>query len=264
MKKVILLMAVILSIIACASQEKATAPESAAPRYPVAQNGEQVVTVQDAAPEIVTPLPVAAQDTEPSTGRGLEVEALPDAQGEIAVFPQVGHSSSVSSVAFSPDGKTIVSGSNDMMVKLWDTATGREIRTFGDSSYVSSVAFSSDGTIVVSGFVNTGITLWDVATGSEIRNFGRSSGIDRVAFSPDGKQIVSNFMDKTVKLWDATTGREIRTFSGHSKEVLAVAFSPDGETIVSGSDDGPLKLWDVVTGQEIRTLFGHGSWVWSP
>ena len=184
------------------------------------------------------------------------------------VFVQLGHSDRVTSIAFSPDGKTFVSGSADNTLKLWDVSTGKEIRTFrGHSGDVTSVAFSPDGKIIISGsgglFDNT-LKLWDVSTGKEIRTFrGHSGGVTSVAFSPDGKTFVSGSDDNTLKLWDVSTGKEIRTFKGNSDRVWSVAFSPDGKMIVSGSHDGTTRLWDIATGKEIAQMVGFtdGEWI---
>jgi len=175
----------------------------------------------------------------------------------VEVFAQLGHSGMIQSVAFSPDGRHIISGSGggDDTIKLWDVATGREIRTFsGHKSYVSSVAFSPDGKQIISGSYDNTIKLWDTATGREIRTFsGHTDSVSSAAFSPDGKQIISGSRDKTIKLWDAATGREIRTFSGHTDSVSSVTFSHDGRQMLSGSGD-TLKLWDMATGHEIREI----------
>jgi hypothetical protein len=115
-----------------------------------------------------------------------------------------GHSG-VRSVAFAPDGRTALSGSQDGTLKLWDIATGKEIRTFtGHSNWVTSVAFA-----------------------------------------PDGRTALSGSYDNTLKLWEVAAGKEIRTFTGHSGEVESVAFAPDGRSALSGSRDGSLKLWDL-------------------
>jgi len=201
--------------------------------------------------------------------RGLTVED--NAKADIEVFPQLGHTRYVNSVAFSPDGRQVLSGGDN--VKLWDVATAKEIRTFtGHSDYVNSVAFSPDGKQVISGSGdmyssnddNT-VRQWDVATGREIRIFtGHTKQINSVAFSPDGRQILSGSNDETVKLWNAVTGEEIRTFTGPTEPVNSVAFSPDGKYILSG--DGftfttggtkTVRLWSVETGQLIRTLRGY-------
>jgi len=180
-----------------------------------------------------------------------------------------GHSDAVWSVAFSPDSKTIVSGSRDKTVKLWDAATGREIRTIlGHFFTVYSVAFNYDGKTVVSGSWDGTIRLWDVITGREINILsGRLYRIHSMAFSSDGKTVASGATyedeksDDKIELWDIVTGRKIRMLSGHSELISSVAFSPDGKTLVSGSYDGTVKLWDVNTGREIHTFRGHSEGV---
>ena len=149
---------------------------------------------------------------------------------QTTVYPQLGHKGSIASVAFSPDGRQVLSGSHDGTIKLWDTATAREIRTFsGHSGIVYSVAFSPNGRLALSGSQDGTVKLWNVVTGSEIRTFsGHRGSITSVAFSQDGILALSGSRDRTVKLWDVATGREIRKFSRHRGSVNSIAFSPDG------------------------------------
>ncbi|TYQ30162.1 WD40 repeat domain-containing protein [Pseudanabaena sp. UWO310] len=172
-----------------------------------------------------------------------------------------GHNKPVTSVAFSPDGKTIASGSNDKTIKLWNLE-GKELRTLiGHRNGVWSVAFSPDGKTIASGSSDYTIKLWNLA-GKELRTLtGHSNWVESVAFSPDGKTIASGSADHTIKLWDLE-GKELRTLTGHSNIVMSVAFSPDGKSIASGSDDKTIKLWDLA-GKEIQTLTGHRNEVWS-
>ena len=194
-----------------------------------------------------------------TTPKDIESRIVIQEENAPEIVVQMGHSNSVFSVAFSPDGNTIVSGSHEGTLKLWDVKSGREIRSFSGHSFdVWFVAFSPDGKTIVSGSGDDTLKLWDVISGREIRSFsGHSNNISSVAFSPDGKTIISGSRDETLKLWDVKSGREIRSFSGHSRSVTSVAFSPDGNTIVSGSDDNTLKLWDVKSGREIRSFSGH-------
>jgi len=188
--------------------------------------------------------------------------------GKAANWPVIqnifhGHSDPVESIAFSPDGSRIVSGSSDKTIRLWDAETGDPIGKplEGHSSSVNSVGFSPDGSRIVSGSFDKTIRLWDAATGDPIGKplEGHSSRVDSVAFSPDGSRIVSGSWDKTIRLWDAETGDPIgKPLEGHSSLVNSVAFSPDGSRIVSGSDDSTIRLWDSGTGDAIgKSLEAH-------
>jgi WD40 repeat protein len=181
------------------------------------------------------------------------------------IFLQTGHSDTVYSICFSPDGRLLASGSRDKTIKLWNTNDGALIRTFtGHSDFVMSVSFSPDGSRIASGDYDDMIKLWNIKDGALIRTFkGHSNVVESVSFSSDGSQIVSGSCDATIKLWDVKAGTLIRIFEGHSSSVYSVSFNPDGSRIASGSFDKTIKLWDVEDGALIRTFNGHSSIVYS-
>jgi WD40 repeat protein len=181
------------------------------------------------------------------------------------ILTMSGHGNNINSLAFSPDGQMIASGSDDKTIKLWRISDGSEIQTFSGHGnlWVYSVVFSPDGQMIASGSDDKKIKLWRVSDGSEIRTLsGHSNSVLSIAFSPDGEVIASGSSDSTIKLWRISDGSEIRTLSGHSNSVRSVAISPDGQMIASGSSDNTIKYWRVSDGTEIRTLSGHGNyWV---
>ena len=173
------------------------------------------------------------------------------------IFPQLGHTSSVESVAFSPDGRFALSGGRDNTMRLWDVNIGKEIRSFaGHTSYVYAFAFSPDRRYVLS--VDDKLHVWDVQTGKEIRSFtGQANLVGSATFSPDGRFVLLGCRDNILRLLNVKTGKEIRSFTGHTDIVPSVAFSPDGRFALSGSSDKTLRLWDVNTGKEIRSFAEH-------
>ncbi|MHC4439237.1 MAG: protein kinase domain-containing protein, partial [Planctomycetota bacterium] len=170
-----------------------------------------------------------------------------------------GHGVWVASIAISPDGNRIISGSGDDTIKVWDAATGDEVMTLRGHKYgVNSVAFSPDGKRIVSGSDDKTIKIWDAATGTELRTLhGHGRRINVVAFSPGGKRIFSGSADNTIKVWDAATGAELMTLRGHKLRVSSVVFSPDGKRIASSSADHTIRIWDAATGTELMILRGH-------
>jgi len=174
----------------------------------------------------------------------------------------IGHTSPVTSVAVSPDGKYVLSGSVDSTMKLWEVSTGREIRTFSIYNHsVTKVEFSPDGNYILSGSeIGCAISLTEVFSGKEFYKIGYK--VTSLSFSPDGKYILISCYDKTLsvlQLLDTKTGKEIRTFSGHKGRINSIAFSPDGTYIASCSDDKTVRLWESATGHEVRQIAVIGS-----
>jgi hypothetical protein len=163
----------------------------------------------------------------------------------------------------------VLTGSRDNTARLWDAATGRELRRFeGHTNDVNSVSFSPDGRRVLTGSWDNTARLWDAATGRELRRFeGHTGSVNSVSFSPDGRRVLTGSgdlfsNDNTARLWDAATGQELRRFEGHTGWVWSVSFSPDGRRVLTGSgdlfsNDNTARLWDAATGQELRRFEGH-------
>jgi WD40 repeat protein len=170
-----------------------------------------------------------------------------------------GHTDAVTSVAFSPDGTRILTGSSDKTARLWDVATGKTVATLdGHTSGVSLVAFSPDGARILTGSWDKTARLWDAATGKMLAPLeGHTDTVTSVAFSRDGTRVLTGSYDKTARLWDSATGKMLITFEGHKSSVVAVAFSPDGARVLTGSDDNTARLWDAATGKMIAPLEGH-------
>jgi RNA polymerase sigma factor (sigma-70 family) len=159
-------------------------------------------------------------------------------------------------LAFSPDGRVLISAGEANALRMWDVATGKEIRQFVVKA-VAAFAFSPDGKVLASAGGDKTVRLWDIASGRLLAATQGEGEIASVAFSPDGRRVVAGGKDKAVVLLEVPRGVVTARMTGHTEPVNAVAFSPDGRYVVTGSADRKLILWDATTGQPVRRLARH-------
>jgi WD40 repeat protein len=174
----------------------------------------------------------------------------------------------IQSVAYSPDGKYVLSGSMNGIIDLRDVSSGRSIKTV-KADVGRAVSFSSDGEYALSGGHDNIVRLWNAKNLTQVKKFvGHTGyGIWSVAFSPDGKHALSAGNDGQVKIWDLAAGTELRPLAGHISSGAggygtSAKFSPNGKQVIS-TGDASTKIWDVSTGEEVASMiaFEDGEWI---
>jgi WD40 repeat protein len=176
------------------------------------------------------------------------------------LFAQLGHSGTVTSVAFSHDGALLASGSWDKTIVLWDVEGRRELRTLtGHADKVTSVAFSPAADILASGSEDGTVKLWDTTNGKELPGpVAQRSPVRAVAYAPYGHWLAASFDNGMVMLWDTTNIAVSRSFDGQCGAIKAIAFSQDRHTLAAGCDNGKVKLWDVTASYNAPSVLdGH-------
>jgi WD40 repeat protein len=254
------------------------------------QNENHNPSAQSKVPANQQPVTTGKPTDPPAKGPG---QYVPQPQSPSTNTPSpsspTGHTAQVNSVAFSPDGKTLATGSWDWTVKLWDVASGQNTKTLSAQLMnVYSVAFSPDGKTLAaggavpfpvgadpnqSGLLPGEVRLFDVASGKSTATLSTQCYVIAVAFSPDGKTLASyssttmppvpGLVDRPattgniVKLWDVASGRKAASFSrtGGGSAVVSMTFSPDGRTLAMPSNNfKSIKLWDVANGSNTQTF----------
>jgi WD40 repeat protein len=169
-------------------------------------------------------------------------------------------------LAFSPDGRRLISAGGDRMARLFDLETGKKLQEFqGHADAVWGAVVLPGGKEVLTGSWDQTLRVWDVETGKQVRTFeGVLDKVRCLVVSPDGKTVAAGHFTETpdkvragtVRIWDIESGREIRAMPGHAAEVAAIAYSADGKMLASSGYDKTLRLWDVAAGKELQRLTG--------
>jgi WD40 repeat protein len=176
-----------------------------------------------------------------------------------------GHDTWVQSARFSPNGKLLVSSSDDCTIRIWDVDDGKPLKVLKEyQSHYKAVSFHPNGQLLASGSLDGVVRVWDVETGQLLKNLkGHSGGVWSVDFSSDGRILGSSSDDHTIKLWDVQTGQLLQTLQGHTNWVWSICFSPTNHLLASASSDHTLKLWDVCAGTLLGTVGEHENYVTS-
>lgn len=200
-------------------------------------------------------------------GKVQEQKPRPDLSENLGLpraITKLDHGGPTDWVAFSPDGRLLVSGSPFLPIRLWDVQTGKEQRTFSGHEAtaqrgVFTLAFSFDGGMIAAGsHADRKVHIWEVATGKQLRQFGADgSDSSPVAFSPDGRIIGAGDHSETIHLWDSESGQNLRKLYKNGHGVWCLAFALNGEILASGGYDFTCRLWRVNTGRQIRWFAGH-------
>jgi WD40 repeat protein len=170
------------------------------------------------------------------------------------------HKDMLLDLTFSPDGKTLATTGYDRLIKLWDVATGKELRTLKDhSDAVYGLAFSPDSKLLASAAADRAVKVWDVATGTRLYTLGESTDwVYAVAWSPDGRHVAGAGVDKSIRIWEAsaTGGKIVQSVFAHEAPVTRLAYAADGKTLYSLSEDRTVKAWDAARMVE-REVYGR-------
>ena len=175
------------------------------------------------------------------------------------------HTGDINRACFSPDGKRVLTASDDGTATLWDVESGDSLFTLhGHTDGISYASFASDGKRIVTASNDDTAILWDAENGDSLFTLrGHTYNVTSACFSPDGKRVVTASGDNTAILWDAENGDSLFTLRGHTRRINSASFSPNGKRVLTVSSDNTAILWDAENGDSLFTLRRHTSWITS-
>jgi WD40 repeat protein len=234
----------------------------------LASCGSSEPTVVDQGPRLTASLnggwPTSAAPRQAEFSRDGRLLAISDASGLITLretarwqtVARLQHEGGATSVAFSPDGRTLFSGGYDGKVRVWNLATRKLSGVLaGPTKTLWSIDVSPDGSKVAAAGEDAEVYVWTLSTpGAPQVLRGHERNIWEVRFSPDGKLIASGSFDKTARLWDAGSGKLLRTLTGHEQAIVGLAFRPDGKLLATSGDDSTIRFWRMPDGSPLRTV----------
>lgn len=244
----------------------------------IALGGYQSVRLMDAAGQVETSKLAGHADAVRALAWSKDGSILaaaggvPGRKGEVKIWKAdgtlqatiSGHSDCIYGLAISPDGKTIATSSYDKLIKLWDAATGKEIRTLKDHiDAIYALDFSPDGKRLVSGAADRSIKVWNPETGERLFTMSEpTDGVNSVAVSPDGKWIAAAGQDKTIRVWALEEkGATLKnSMIAHEDAILRIIWSRDGKTLLTSSADRSLKLFRAADLKELKMIGGQPDW----
>jgi WD40 repeat protein len=189
---------------------------------------------------------------------------MPSVGGSIQFVTSGTTAPGVVAIAFSPDG-TMVATAAVHYSALWDTKTGRKLRTVDPDFGTFAIAFAPKSSMLASGMWDGAVKIWRADSGQQIAELRDHEGrVNQLAFDPAGNLLASCAQDPVVKLWDVPGRREARALTGHTWSVKSVSFSPSGRLLTSGSSDGMVTVWEVGTGRNLLTVYmvdGGRDWI---
>jgi GTPase SAR1 family protein len=199
-------------------------------------------------------------------------EALEFPSGLRVAHTLRGHGDSVSSIAWSPDGQLLASGTTDKTIHLWKAGSGEQLRTLkGHTHTVQTLAWSTNGQSLTSYSADKTVKQWDVQSGRQLRQYkGIGNEVFGVSWSPDCRLVASVFREQTIRIWDARADKfkQRKELEGHTATVLTVVWAPNGRTLASSSADGTIRIWDAQSGELLRTFDRAGEtaycMAWAP